>query len=172
VEISSLCPFCVSTLLWEAQPSQFSLTITVKATFRLVPGGEARIADVQEPLDIDRHWDDRPMASLFAPADVVPSKRKADVLVVGQARSLDIACGELNIEAREGARIAGKKVDIEAKHGTVAIKANDDVRVEGERVLLNSTDPPLPVSWDEFNERQRAAGVFHGELPAALPEKK
>jgi hypothetical protein len=87
VEISSLCPFCVSTLVWEAQPSQFSLTVTVKATFRLVPGAEARVADVQEPLGADRHWDDRPMASLFAPADVVPSKRKIDVLVVGHAKA-------------------------------------------------------------------------------------
>jgi hypothetical protein len=85
-------------------------------------------------------------------------------------RSLDIACGELNIEAREGARISGKKVEIEARQGTATVRANDDVRVEGERVLLNSSDPPLPVSWDEFNERQRAAGIVVGERALPAPD--
>jgi hypothetical protein len=70
-------------------------------------------------------------------------------------RSLDIACGALRIEATEGATIAGKQVEIEAKRGGVTVRATDDVRVDGERVLLNSTDPPMPLSWDEYLRRQK-----------------
>ncbi|HVY49134.1 MAG TPA: DUF2169 domain-containing protein, partial [Minicystis sp.] len=85
MEITSLCPFPVSTLVWEAQPGQHSLTVAVKATFSLVAGGEAAVAEMQEPIGGDRHWDDRPMASLYAPADVAPFKRRVDVLLVGHA---------------------------------------------------------------------------------------
>jgi hypothetical protein len=83
-------------------------------------------------------------------------------------KSLDIACGTLNIEAKETARITGKKVEIEAKKGSIEVVASDDVRVEGERVLLNSTDPPLPVSWEEFAERQKAKQKLEGTASVEL----
>jgi hypothetical protein len=85
LEIYALCPFRVGTLLWEAQPGQLSLTVTVKATFRLVPGGEATVAPEQDDLGDDRHWDDDARASLFQPGDLVPLKRRVDVVLVGHA---------------------------------------------------------------------------------------
>lgn len=85
MQITSLCPFRVSTLAWEAQPQQRSLSVVVKATFAFTQNGEARVAARQEPLGGDRHWDDHPMASLFAPADEVPLKRRVDVVLVGHA---------------------------------------------------------------------------------------
>src|SRR5262249_44940511 len=85
LEIYALCPFRVGTLLWEAQPGELSLTVTVKATFRLVPGGEATVAPEQDELGDDRHWDDDARASLFRPGDLVPLKRRVDVVLVGHA---------------------------------------------------------------------------------------
>ncbi|HVY49135.1 MAG TPA: hypothetical protein VHB21_24765 [Minicystis sp.] len=85
-------------------------------------------------------------------------------------RSLDVACGALRIDAAEGASIRGKSLDLEATAGTVRVKANDDVRVDGERVLLNSSDPPLPISWDEYLERQKAREAEPHLLPRPRPK--
>jgi hypothetical protein len=85
-------------------------------------------------------------------------------------RSLDIACGSLRIEANEGATIAGKHVEIEARQGGVSVRATDDVRVDGERVLLNSNDPPMPLSWDEYVRRQQEReGKAEAPAPPVLP---
>ena len=76
-------------------------------------------------------------------------------------RSLDVACGELRIEATGAARIGAKSVEIEARAGDVDVRANDDVRMNGERVHLNSTDPAMPLTYDEYLARKAA----RGELP-------
>lgn len=58
-----------------------------------------------------------------------------------------VARGETSTEAQH--------VRVEARPGGIELRANDDVRVTGERVLLNSDDPPMPLSWEEYEARQR-----------------
>ena len=84
VSVVSLCSFPAGAILWEAQPGQLSLTVIVKATFSLVPG-EAVVAPEQDPLGEERHWDDNGLASLHAPGDFAPSKRRVDVTLAGHA---------------------------------------------------------------------------------------
>ncbi len=84
VPVVSLCAFPAGALLWEAQPGQLSLTVVVKATFALVPG-ELCLAPEQDPLREERHWDDNGMASVHWPGDYAPSKRRADLTLVGHA---------------------------------------------------------------------------------------
>jgi hypothetical protein len=84
VDVVSLCAFPAGAILWEAQPRQLSLTVIVKATFALVPG-EAIVAPEQDPLREERHWDDNGLASLHAPGDFAPAKRRVDVTLVGHA---------------------------------------------------------------------------------------
>ena len=38
----------------------------------------------------------------------------------------------------------------------MVLRANDDVAINGERVRLNSDDPPMPLTWEEFRARQAA----------------
>lgn len=85
METIVLCPFRVGTLLWEAQPGQRSLTVMVKATFLLVPDGEAVPAPEQDPIGDDRHWEESALGSLFRPADLAPLKRRVDLSLVGHA---------------------------------------------------------------------------------------
>jgi hypothetical protein len=85
LETIVLCPFRVGTLLWEAQPGQRSLTVMVKATFLLVPDGEAVPAPDQDPIGDDRHWEESALGSLFRPADLAPLKRRVDISLVGHA---------------------------------------------------------------------------------------
>lgn len=84
VDVVSLCAFPAGAILWEAQPSQLSLTAIVKATFALVPG-EALLAAEQDSLREERHWDDNRLASLHGPGDFAPAKRRVDVTLVGHA---------------------------------------------------------------------------------------
>src|SRR4051812_14485465 len=77
--------FPVLPLPWESAPGQRMLTVVVKATFRLVPGAEAMLADAQDPLGGDLPWQGDARAALFRPTDWVPFKPRADVLLAGHA---------------------------------------------------------------------------------------
>lgn len=50
MEVLSLCPFRAGALAWQSAPDAWSLTVVVKATFTIVPGGEATLAPVQVPV--------------------------------------------------------------------------------------------------------------------------
>ncbi len=85
MDLLSLCPYPAAPLVWQLTPSRWVLTIVCKATYALVPG-VVSAASEQEPIhDEDAHWDDDPGRSLFAPADLVPFKTRADVMLVGCA---------------------------------------------------------------------------------------
>ncbi|XXY46480.1 hypothetical protein WME91_41420 [Sorangium sp. So ce269] len=66
--------------------------------------------------------------------------------------------GSVVREAGRSARTTAREVKVEASPGGVEIRANDDVDIVGERVRLNSEDPPMPLSWEEFRARQALAG--------------
>ncbi|WP_156041333.1 hypothetical protein [Chondromyces apiculatus] len=74
--------------------------------------------------------------------------------------------GSVVREAGRSARVTAAEVTVEASPGGVAIRANDDVDLVGERVRLNSEDPPMPLTREEFLERQ--ALVRSRPEPAAL----
>lgn len=85
MEVLSLCPFRAAGLVWQPRPSAFSLLVVCKGTFDLAPG-VARLAEIQDyPNEEDNHWDDDPKRSLYSATDLVPSKPRADVLLVGHA---------------------------------------------------------------------------------------
>jgi hypothetical protein len=73
--------------------------------------------------------------------------------------------GDASREVAGSSSLRARDVGIEATRGGVAVHANDDVDVKGERVRLNSDDPPMPVSWDEFRERQRALAASNDSAP-------
>lgn len=85
MDLLSLCPYPAAPLVWQLTPSRWVLTVVCKATYTLTPGVVGPSAE-QEPIqDEDAHWDDDPGRSLFAPADLVPFKPRADVMLVGCA---------------------------------------------------------------------------------------
>ena len=77
-------------------------------------------------------------------------------------RSLSVSCGELRVEAKEAISLRGQSVDVTANLGGVQIRADDDVRIDGERVLLNSSDPPTNLSWREYLERAGEERLLEG----------
>jgi len=63
--------------------------------------------------------------------------------------------GSVHRVARGDAIMEAQHARVEARPGGIELRANDDVRVTGERVLLNSDDPPMPLTWEEYEARRR-----------------
>lgn len=61
-----------------------------------------------------------------------------------------IACASLRLAARDRVAISGRDVSIEANRGGVKVHADDDVELDGERVLLNCADRPQQLAWESF----------------------
>ena len=67
---------------------------------------------------------------------------KARRLSIESAESLSLAtAGDLSLRAGGALRTSGFEQSIEATRGDVVIDASDDVKIDGERIRLNSPDP-------------------------------
>ncbi|MBI4699609.1 MAG: DUF2169 domain-containing protein, partial [Deltaproteobacteria bacterium] len=85
MEIVSTSPLRAGLLVWQRRPREWILTVYSKATYDLAPG-ESPLASEQEELQAeDSYWQGEPSRSLYAPADAVPLKPRADVVLVGSA---------------------------------------------------------------------------------------
>ncbi len=106
MDVRSLGPLTVGSVMWQSPRGGWVQTVVVKATFDLVPG-EARLADKQdEPAGRDHPYEDatdprsragadgRPGSqpptseasrSVYAPSDLAPFKPHTDVVLVGHA---------------------------------------------------------------------------------------
>ena len=66
-------------------------------------------------------------------------------------------------------RTEAQSMALAAHPGGISVEANDDVALKGERVLLNSDDPPMPLSMAEYRARRLAAAAEKSEAsPKAL----
>ena len=85
MDVVSLCPLRVASLVWRSSSGGYALTLIGKATFDL-RAGELRLAEEQDdPNEDDNFWDDDPQRSVRSPSDLSPFKPRADVVLVGQA---------------------------------------------------------------------------------------
>ncbi|NUP05678.1 MAG: DUF2169 domain-containing protein [Polyangiaceae bacterium] len=85
MEVVSNGPLPVASLVWQARPTIWVLTVVCKATFTLGPG-ELSLAPMQEPIrERDAHREDDGARSLIEASDLVPFKQGADVVLVGSA---------------------------------------------------------------------------------------
>ena len=85
MDVVSLCPLRVSSLLWRPSSGGHALTVICKVTFELRPTELSLAQQQEDPSEEDNFWDDDPNRSVRAPSDLVPFKARADVMLVGQA---------------------------------------------------------------------------------------
>ncbi|WP_437293491.1 hypothetical protein [Sorangium sp. So ce426] len=97
----------------------------------------------------------------------IQAAQDADIEVGGSLR--ERVRGSVARDAGRSARISAQEVQVDASPGGVVIQANDDVAITGERVRLNSDDPPMPLSWEEHRAR-RAAAATRPQLAWAGPD--
>ncbi len=99
-------------------------------------------------------------------------------LEIAAAEELSLSCETLRVQASGSASIAvggdlheqvggevirrsegalsttAKSVAIEASPGGIRVEAQGELSLDGERIRLNSEDPPMPISWEEHRARQ------------------
>jgi uncharacterized protein YjbI with pentapeptide repeats len=97
-------PFAVVRIPWQVRPPSFSITVLVKGTFDLVPGGAAKPRAEGDPPAGDRHFDDDPRRSLIHASDYVIFKPKADVTLVGHAHAPGGSASAMEVRFRFGDR--------------------------------------------------------------------
>jgi hypothetical protein len=85
MQVQSLCTVPVGGFFWQPRFGGHAFVVVAKATFELRPK-LARLAMVQDALTSgDRHWQDDPAQSVYAPDDLVPFRDGVDVTLVGDA---------------------------------------------------------------------------------------
>ncbi|MFO0590222.1 MAG: DUF2169 domain-containing protein [Polyangiaceae bacterium] len=179
MELLSLCPYPAAPLVWQLTPSRWVLTVVCKATYALVPGVVGPASEQEPLLDEDAHWDDDPQKSLFAPADMVPFKQRADVMLVGSA------CARNGQPARSlTARLQVGKIDKSIEVLCPRVRTRDGEVREGKRwtkmPLLYEraaggpgTDNPVGVHLEGARDRYGQLALPNLQAPGlALPPDK
>lgn len=70
--------------------------------------------------------------------------------------------GEIIQHAAGTARLEGRRVELEASPGAIRLKANDEVQLKGEMILLNCDHPSLSTPLPKW---AAGAGVVRAESP-------
>jgi hypothetical protein len=80
-------------------------------------------------------------------------------LAIEAGGRVDIAAKTLALRAEEKLTLSsGGDVVVEAPRGDVRLKAQDDVALDGERILLNSPERPPAHNWESFEARHTDGG--------------
>jgi len=85
MHLTPIGPLSTGSLLWRTRQGAFALTVVCKATYKLAPG-RSPLSSQQDPVrEQDACAGVDPNRWLWAPADLVPYKMRADVVLVGHA---------------------------------------------------------------------------------------
>jgi hypothetical protein len=85
MDVISVSRLRTGSLLWRSAGNRWTLTVVAKATYALAPGESQLAASQEDVAEQENHWDDDERRSLYAPNDLLPFKRRADVVLVGHA---------------------------------------------------------------------------------------
>lgn len=192
MKITSVGPFLTGSLVWRPAPDLWMLTVVAKATFSLKPGKVSLAAEQQGINERELHWSDDAARSLYSHSDLVPFKRRVDVVLVGQAfarpgapvRSLvaRLSVGEIDKsievysdrgltregEIQEGARWASMPLLYERAAGgpetwnPVGVSRDAPTDTYGQRML-----PNLQLPSAKRSELDLAAPIGFGPIPAS-----
>ncbi|MCC6554246.1 MAG: DUF2169 domain-containing protein [Polyangiaceae bacterium] len=163
MDVTSIPPFTAAGRAWP-WGGGWMLTVVCKATFRLAPGESVVHSEAEPPVEDDVHWDNNPSRSLAAASDMVPFKRRPEVILVGSAFAPGKALARSII-----ARLLVGEVDkaIEC-FGERAWDQDGNLR-EGPRIVK----APLryeraaggPDSWNPVGVRPDALPDLYGKVP-------
>jgi hypothetical protein len=151
MDVLSVCPLRVASLVWQPRPGAWTLTLACKATYRLEPL-RSPLATTQDALaEEDNHWDDDETRSLQAPSDLAPFKPRADVVLVGHAFAPD-AQPVRSLVARLRVGELDKAIDVWC----------DRIFMQDGRLLEGPRFTKMPLRWE------RAAGGPETSNPVGL----
>lgn len=150
MEVVAHGPLQVGMLVWRSRAGALALTVVAKATFQLQPGLSALAATQAPILERDELAGVDPARYVRAPADLIPYKIRADIVLVGQAYA---PAGAQLRKLR--ARLAAFGID-----KTIEVWCDRRRTMEG-RILEGAPFSRMPIGWD------RAMGAHTN--PAGIP---
>ncbi len=173
VPIVNVTTLDAATTPWQVQPPQDSLTVIVKGTFDIVPGGAMTLREESDLLDGDRHVEDDMAKSLVTASDFALVKPRADVTLSGHAHASGKPATVVRVNLRFGGGAAPTGFDRAiAVLGERSWKRSGSSFVPGDPAPFTS----MPVVWERaFGGPQHGpnpVGVGHaapGAPPAPLP---
>ena len=75
-------------------------------------------------------------------------------LEITAERDIAIAGARVALKATEHLSVeSGGDLELGTRRGSIRLRANDDVEVDGERILMNSPSSAPAVTWEQFLER-------------------
>ncbi len=83
MDVIQATPMSFGFITWPIRPPQLTMVLVVKATYDIVDGGEARLADVQRPCHGAVYVDDDAEKSLRLDTDFALLKRAGECLLAG-----------------------------------------------------------------------------------------
>jgi hypothetical protein len=162
MNVISVGPFLTGSLVWRPAPDLWVLTVVAKATFSLRPGKVSLAPEQQGIHAREIHWSDDPARSLHAPNDLVPFKRRVDVVLVGHAFAPRGAPAQSLV-----ARLAAGSIDKAiAVHADRALTREGEIR-EGARwasiPLLYERAAGGPDTWNPVGVSLEAPPDAYGQ---------
>ena len=150
-------PLATGSLVWRTRKGAFSQTVVCKATFSLAPGRSLLAAQQDPAREHDVYAGLDPARWLWAPADLVPYKMRADVVLVGHAH----APGDAPVRSlRVRLVVAGIDKSLEVRC--------DRRRALDGRVLEGTPAARFPLGWDRAAYApSNPVGVIAGRAPDA-----
>ena len=85
ISVVSPGPFAVGSVVFRDGRDKLMCTVVAKATYALMPGVSAPLAEYLPIQEEDGHWDDNVAKSVHVPSDLAPFKKAPEVVVVGSA---------------------------------------------------------------------------------------
>lgn len=193
--ILSSGPFRTGSTIWQTR-SGFVLTVVCKITYWLKPG-EAAVAAEQEAVnDADDHWDDDPNRSVRAPNDLMPSKIRPEVMLVGYAyapnnqavrslvarmivgevdKSIEVHCDRTFLpdgSLQEGSRFTRMRLNWERAGGGPGTSNPVGVRADARDTYGRRPVPNLqPIGSYVSNVDDFIAPVGFGPIAASWPSR-
>lgn len=103
-------------------------------------------------------------------AESVRVQAKADVSIEAGGDLHERVLGAAVREIGGLDRTKAAEMEVEVHPGGISLRANDDVDIVGERVRLNSDDPPMPESWEAHRARHAlpVESVGDGEVSSSV----
>ncbi|AKT40602.1 DUF2169 family type VI secretion system accessory protein [Chondromyces crocatus] len=152
MHVSSAFPLAVASLVWRPRPDALVLTVVCKATYLLRPGTSPVASALEAPQPSNVYTHEGARRSLTTPSDLVPFKRRIDVLLGGNAH----APGGLPV-AMLVARV---------RVGTM----NKAISVYGDRYWTAEGTPSIPAPFKAMPLHwERAAGGPRSWNPVGIP---
>ncbi|WP_438040366.1 DUF2169 family type VI secretion system accessory protein [Sorangium sp. So ce128] len=166
-------PVAAGATLWRSR-GQLHVTLVAKATFALVPGGEARRIEPLELVRSEVYTRGNPMKPLLAASDLAPWLARAEVVLTGHAwapggapvRGMAVRLAIL----RAGAALVDKRLEVvgDRAGGAAAALPEPFVKmpIEYQRAYGGPGEPENPLGVGAGADERVGGG---GALPNLLP---